>query len=73
MERIIFPNKTIYLVFKLIYFFFIYIALFVIRPQYKPNMKINPTIEIPTTRKYFFDGDDDIPSYMSPRFSITFT
>lgn len=27
---------------------------------------------MPTIKKYFLDGDDDISLYMSPKFSITF-
>lgn len=49
-----------FIMYKLItYFLFTYIAFLVIRPQYKPNIKIKPITEIPTTRKYFLDGDDD--------------
>lgn len=55
-----FINNYYYLQLKYHYFLFIYIALFVIRPQYRPNIKIKPTIDIPTTRKYFLDGEDDI-------------
>lgn len=55
------------------YFFLIYIALFVKRPQYKPIIKIKPIIEITTSKIYFFDGDEESFTYMSPKPSITFT
>lgn len=65
--------KNILLYLQFVYFLFIYIALLVTRPQYKPNIKTKPTIEIPTTKKYFLEGEVEISSYISPRFSITLT
>lgn len=55
-----------------IYFFLTYIACLAKFPQYKPHIKIKPIIEMPTIKKYFLDGDDDISLYISPKFSITF-